>query len=60
MVLMVFCVLQAAAVHHRTAQQEAGGGEGKLLLVFVTSALCLRHSRDHLTLVDSLVHSHSH
>lgn len=38
---MVCSVFQVAAVHQRTVQQEAGGGDGKLPLVFITTALRL-------------------
>lgn len=47
----VFCsVFQVAAVHQRTVQQEAGGGDGKLRLL-LASALRLCRSLALLTLV---------
>lgn len=47
---VVCFVLQVAALHHWTAQQEACcGEEGKLTLVFITSALRLCHSLAPLT-----------
>lgn len=43
---MVCSVFQVAAVHQRTAQQEAGGGEGKRLLarVHVADVRCQRQA----------------
>lgn len=42
--MMLLSVLQATAIHQRTAQQKAGHGAGKLPFIFTASALPLRHS----------------
>lgn len=44
MLSSLWFVLQVAAVHHRSAQQEARRGAGEPPFIFITSALRLRHS----------------